>query len=513
MNVVDYLLPDVPADRTAIITEHGSHTYGEVAAATSGIARTLQAFGIKAGDRVGLLANNNLFWVASYLGIMKLGAIAVPFAPTRDRRVFEGQMALTSPAAFCIENRLLSRITDWLDPALPLIVDTHKVPASVADRQVVIFAPGDPLDSTPVDDREAIALLNFTSGSTGAPRAVMVSHRNIIANSDGIIEYLALDENERIMVVLPFYYCFGASLLHTHLRVGGIVVLNNRFAFPQAVLDHMLEADCTGIAGVPRTYQILLRNSEFPNMEFPRLKKIQQAGGKLQNVYIQELRAAHPHSDYYLMYGQTEATARLSYLPPELLDVKLGSIGKGMPGVRLEVLDEEGNPVPPGVTGEIVAYGDNVALGYWQDPEGTAAKFRNGGLHTTDLARVDEEGFIYVVDRAGDFLKPGGHRVASKLIENYLCELPEIVSAVAVSVPDELMGEAVRVFVTLKNRATITGEDVMLHCKRVMETYMVPREIIVLDTMPQNSSGKENRPLLKQGDLDVLKPRAIITNS
>ncbi|MBN2472065.1 MAG: AMP-binding protein [Anaerolineae bacterium] len=512
MNVVDYLLPDVPSDRTAIITEHGSHTYGEVVAATNGIARTLQDFGIKKGDRVGLLANNNLFWVASYLGIMKLGAIAVPFAPTRDPRFFEGQMALTTPGAFCLENRFLSRIAGWLDPALPLIVDTHKIPASAEGRQVVIFEPGEPLDSAPINDREDVALLNFTSGSTGAPRAVMVSHRNIIANSDGIIEYLALDENERIMVILPFYYCFGASLLHTHLRVGGIVVLNNRFAFPQAVLDHMQEAECTGIAGVPRTYQILLRNSEFPNMEFPHLKKIQQAGGKLQNVYIQELRAAHPHADYYLMYGQTEATARLSYLPPELLDVKLGSIGKGMPGVRLEVLDEEGNPVPPGVTGEIVAHGDNIALGYWQDPEGTAKKFVDGTLRTTDLAQIDEEGFIYVVDRAGDFLKPGGHRVASKLIENYLCELPEIVSAVAVGVPDELMGEAVRVFVTLKNRATITGDDVMLHCKRVMETYMVPREIIVLDTIPQNSSGKVNRPLLKKGDLDALKPRAIITN-
>lgn len=513
MNVVDYLLPNNPPDNPAIITEKGEHSYQEVIRATDGIAASLQALGIKKDDRVGILANNNLFWVACYLGTMKLGAIAVPFAPSRDANVFKGQIALTTPKVFCLENRYLGRIKDWLDPEMPLITEAPNPRMSAEGRQIVPFAPADPVPSTPVDDRTQVALLNFTSGSTGNPRAVMVSHRNIIANTDSIVEYLALDENERIMVILPLYYCFGASLLHTHLRARGAVVLNNRFAFPQYVLDHMIEAKCTGIAGVPRTYQILLRNSEFPNMKFPHLRKIQQAGGKLQNVYIQELRKAHPYSDYYLMYGQTEATARLSYLPPELLDTKLGSIGKGIPGVTLEVLDEDGNPVPPGVTGEIVATGDNTCLGYWQDPEATAKKIRDGKLYTTDLAQVDEEGFIFVVDRAGDFLKPGGHRVASKLIENYLCELPEVVSAVAVGVPDDIMGEAVRVFVALGHDAEIADENIMLHCKQVMETYMVPREIVVLDKIPENSSGKVNRPMLKKGDLDALKPRSIITSA
>lgn len=513
MNVVDYLLPNNPPNHPAIITEQGEHSYQEVIRATDGIAASLMAIGIKKDDRVGILANNNLFWVACYLGAMKLGAIAVPFAPQRDAAVFEGQVALTTPSVFCVENRSLGRIKDWLDPDLPLITEAPNPRLSAEGRNITPFTPGDPVPSTPVDDRTQVALLNFTSGSTGSPRAVMVSHRNIIANTDSIIEYLALDENERIMVILPFYYCFGASLLHTHLRARGTVVLNNRFAFPQYVLDHMVKAKCTGIAGVPRTYQILLRNSEFPRMAFPSLRKIQQAGGKLQNVYIQELREAHPHADYYLMYGQTEATARLSYLSPELLDSKLGSIGKGMPGVTLEVLDEDGNPVPPGVTGEIVATGDNVTMGYWQDSEATAIKIRDGKLHTTDLAQIDEDGFIFVVDRAGDFLKPGGHRVASKLIENYVCALPEVVSAVAVGVPDDIMGEAVRVFIMLGNGANIADEAIMLHCKRVMETYMVPREIIVLDKIPENSSGKVNRPLLKKGDLDTLKPRSIITST
>lgn len=508
MNLADYLLEHVSPDKTALITETGSYSYAEVIRAADGMTRLLREQGVQPGERVGLFADNSLFWIAGYLGIIKAGAVVLPFYPTLEAAQFSGLIELTGPRVFCVQEKYLRKYADGFPPGATLVVESAEIARRHEDRfTLAVHQPGDPVPSAPVDERRDLAALMFTSGSTGTPRAVMVSHRNIMANTDSIIAYLELDENERIMVVLPFYYCFGTSLLHTHFRVNGSLVINNRFAFPQIVLDQMETTSCTGIAGVPSTYQILLRNSTFPTRQFPALKKIQQAGGKLPNPFIQELRAAHPTAAYYLMYGQTEATARLSYLPPALQDEKLGSIGRGMPGVTLEVLDENGVPVPPGVTGEIVARGDNITLGYWQDPEATARSFRDGALWTGDLAQVDEDGFIYVVDRAKDFLKPSGHRVSSKQIENHIVEMPDVVEAAVVGMPDDLMGEAVKAFVVLRRGATTTVDDILAHCKRVMAPYMVPKAIIVLHALPKNSSSKVDKSALKDPEfVATLRP-------
>src|SRR4029077_6932928 len=164
---------------------------------------------------------------------------------------------------------------------------------------------------------------------------VMVSHRNIIANTESIIDYLQLQSADRVMTVLPFHYCYGRSLLHTPLRVGGSLVLDHRFMFPDKVLQRMVETECTGFAGVPSHFQILLRNSSLRTRTFPKLRFVQQAGGNLPPVFLQELREILPNAKIFVMYGQTEATARLSYLPPGFLEAKAGSIGRGMKGVRL----------------------------------------------------------------------------------------------------------------------------------------------------------------------------------
>ncbi|HWR96915.1 MAG TPA: AMP-binding protein [Candidatus Methanoperedens sp.] len=498
MNLADYLLQTGGAHDPAIIAERETVTYGALREFVDAIAATLLERGVVKGARVGIFADNSPFWVASYLGILKAGGMALPFYPTLEPSQLEGLVAATGPRAFCAEEKYLARCVKS-GAGAGVVVEgeaaLHKAPqgcAAVAPRYQGVVPAAD------VDDRKDLAALMFTSGSTGTPRAVMVSHRNIMANTESIIASLELSRDDRIMVVLPFYYCFGTSLLHTHLRVGGSIVLNNRFTFPKLVLDQMLETRCTGIAGVPSTYQLLLRNSAFPRMKFPKLRKMQQAGGKLPNVFISELRAAHPYADYFLMYGATEATARLSCLPPGCLDTKLGSIGKGIPGVDLQVLDQCGNPVQPGETGEVVARGDNITLGYWQDPEATAQSFRDGALWTGDLATVDEDSFIFVVDRAKDFIKPTGHRIACKHIEDHLVAIPDVVEAAVVGVPDDVLGEAAKAFVSLRRGATLTEAEALTHCRKAMPPYMVPRELVIMGSLPKNSSGKIDKLSLKK---------------
>jgi long-chain acyl-CoA synthetase len=200
-----------------------------------------------------------------------------------------------------------------------------------------------------------------------------------------------------------------------------------------------------------------------------------------------------------VMYGQTEATARLSYLPPEYLDDKLGSIGRGLPHTRLEVLRSDGTPVSPGSdeVGEIVASGENITLGYWGDAEETARYFRNGKLYTGDVARIDADGFIFIVERARDFIKAMGYRVAPREVEETLAEMPEIVEAAVIGVPDELWGEAIRAFVVPVRPGQLAVNDVQGFCTKRLPNYKIPRDVEFLPTLPKLGNGKVDKESLR----------------
>ena len=402
-NAAQLMLGDKAAGRVALQMLDRDYTYGELETGAQRIAHYLNAAGACKGDRVLLVSENSFFWVASYLGILRAGLVCVPLPLAIGESEFKYISSTTESHFAFLQTRFIAKGSACL-PDIKVVTDREVAafPDALPFTALMHNArPEAELASIQPDD---LAALMFTSGSTGKPRGVTVSHRNIIANTKSIVEYLELNENDRIMTVLPFHYCFGTSLLHTHLAVGGRLVVDNRFLYPEKVLDRMQAAECTGFAGVPSHYQILLRKSSLKRRQFPHLRYVQQAGGHLAPSFIQELREALPSSKIFVMYGQTEATARLSYVPPERLDDKLGSIGKAIPDVKLRVVSESGTEVSPGQIGEIVAEGDNVTQGYWRDPEESAKCFRDGKLYTGDLATTDNEGFIYVVDRAKDFI-------------------------------------------------------------------------------------------------------------
>lgn len=268
------------------------------------------------------------------------------------------------------------------------------------------------------------------------------------------------------------------------------MALCNSFTYPETALDMMENEGCTGFAGVPSSYQLLLRISTFKTRALPKLRLMQQAGGKLHNVLLEELLAAKPSAKVFVMYGQTEATARLSYLPPEDLPRKMGSIGRGIPGVELRVVGEDGLPVRPGQVGEIIARGRNISPGYLNDPASTAEKFKDGELHTGDMATVDEEGYIFVVDRKDDFIKSWGYRVSSQEIESCVLGIPEIVSAAAVGVPDLEAGESIHVFATIKPGSSVDPESIVAHCRQRLAKHMVPKVVRIIKALPMNSNGK-----------------------
>jgi long-chain acyl-CoA synthetase len=482
MNISDYLLEIGNDNDLAIITEVGQYPYSSLRSASARIIEVLKANGVAPADRVGLLSSNSLFWIASYLGILKLGAVVVPFSTLSMPVDIKANRDFAGCKVTLVQQHFYSKYKEVLEDGLPLVFDDclNSLPAK---------SWGDyPVDTSFNEYQEAA--LMFTSGTTDKPRAVRVSHHNIRANTESIIEYLSLSNQERIMVILPFYYCFGTSLLHSHLRVGGSLVIGSSFTFPEKILDMMQTYHCTGFAGVPSTYQTLIRNTSMPRRRMESLKKVQQAGGKLPAVQIKELMEILPGVQIFVMYGATEATARLSYLPPVMLNEKMSSVGKGIPGVELKVLNEASQPVKPGEVGEIFAWGENITMGYLNNQEATAEKFAGGAFRTGDLATVDEDGYIYVVDRKEDFIKSYGYRVSSQLIEACILELEDVVSSAVIGQSDPLRGEAIVAFVSLRSDSVLKREDIIAYCRQKLARYMVPKTVEILDTLPLSSQGK-----------------------
>jgi acyl-CoA synthetase (AMP-forming)/AMP-acid ligase II len=295
-------------------------------------------------------------------------------------------------------------------------------------------------------------------------------------------------------VVLPFYYCYGLSLLHTHLRVGGSVILNNNFVFLNSVFNDINKYKCTGFAGVPSHFQILLRKSDgFKNTQFPSLRYVTQAGGKLHVSFIKEFINSFPEVNFYVMYGQTEATARLSYLEPEFLKSKLGSIGKAIPGVELRVINEHGRIINAGETGEIIAKGDNIMAGYFKDDFATMNTVKDGWLYTGDIGTIDEEGYIYLTARKKEFLKISGKRVSPKEIEEVIVSHPFVVDCTIESIEDEITGEAVKaiVVITKGKEREITVENLKSYCADKLAIHKMPKYIEFSKELRLNSIGKK----------------------
>jgi len=434
------------------------------------------------GQHILLVSQNNLFFILAYLAILKSGNICIPLNPEIEQDSMDFIIKKTRAKMGFFSDYALSKLKVSID----MVAES-----GLNDLPQYQALPG---NSDNDFDGEQTAEIIFTSGSTATPKGVMLTHNNIIANTASIIQYLQLKETDRVLVVLPFFYCYGLSLLHTHLRVGGQIVLNNNFIFLGSTINNFNKYQCTGFAGVPSHFQILLRKTDlFRNSDFPHLRYVTQAGGKLHTTFIEEFVQAFPKVSFFVMYGQTEATARLSYLPPGMLSEKSGSLGKGIPGVEIKVVDPKGETVLPGETGEIIARGKNVMSGYFDDPEETAKALRNGWLHTGDLATIDEDGYIYLTAREKEIIKVGGKRVSPKEIEAVIAMLPGVIDCSVVAVEDELLGEGIKATIVVsEDNTNLSEEEIRNFCATKLSKYKIPTVIEIKKNISLSATGKKS---------------------
>ncbi len=482
MNVFDYFFDNSKSEsKEAILSGSEMISYSDLYENSLKIASEINA-AVGEGQKVLLVGHNSVFFVTVYLAILKSGNTCVPLNFNIEQDNLTHIISLTeAPLAFATK-QLLKK----LDFGSIQVLDQD-------GYQEFLNGDAEPIKIDKFDE-DRLAEIIFTSGSTGEPKGVMISHKNIRANTESIVNYLGLRPNDIMCNVLPFYYCYGLSVLHSHLRVGGTVVLNNTFMFLSTVIKDLLRFNCTGFAGVPSHFQMLLKKSDtFKSTNFPDLRYVTQAGGKLPNVFIEDFNNSFPEIDFFVMYGQTEATARLSYLHPKKLKSKLGSIGQAIPGVQLKIVDPNGKELPVGQEGELIASGENIMQGYYKDSELSHTILRNNWLYTGDIAKKDEDGDIFIVGRIKEIIKVGGNRVSPKEIEEVISSVDDVIDCKVTGIHDNVQGEAVNAAIIISDldRKEEIEQQILERCKSKLAMYKIPQFMEFTDEMNLKATGKK----------------------
>ena len=340
-----------------------------------------------------------------------------------------------------------------------------------------------------------LATIVYTSGSTGEPKGVMLTHRNMLTAASSVSQYLEVQQDEVILCVLPLAFDYGLYQMIMAFRAAATLVLERSFAYPAQILKQIAKYKVTGLPGVPTVFAVLAELKNLSDYDLSTIRYVTNTAANLPVKHIQKLREIFPLARIYSMYGLTECK-RCTYLPPSDLERKPTSVGIAIPNTELWLVDERGSKVQPGEVGELVIRGATVMKGYWEKPEATAKKLKPGPvpgemvLHTGDYCRQDADGYLYFVGRMDDVIKSRGEKVAPKEVEHVLFNVEGVREAAVIGVPDDLLGQAVKAFVVLEQGAALTEKQLQRECAAKLEAFMVPKQIVFVDSLPKTDTGK-----------------------
>ncbi|HSS11284.1 MAG TPA: AMP-binding protein [Acidimicrobiales bacterium] len=497
--------------KTAVVCGDQRMSFGEVDRAANRLANALTATGVTRGDRVATYLENSLEAVIAIFGILKAGAVVTTVNPsTRPEKL---AYMLQDEAAAALVTANTARQREAVRQALRVVglptviwvagIPQHDRPAGTRYQAWDDLLDGASDEAPPprTIDRDLASLI-YTSGTTGTPKGVMSAHRDTAFAAASICEYLDNTANDIIFCSLSLAFTYGFYQLITATRVAATLVLERNFVFPHRGLEIMARERVTGFPGVPTMFALLFGLKSLDRYDLNSLRYVTNAAAPLPLHHVKAVRAAFPQAKFFSMYGQTECK-RACYLPPEELDRRPDSVGIAIPGTEVYVADHDGHGVAPGTIGELVVRGSHLMRGYWGLPDETAKRLRPGPtpgervMYTGDLFRTDDEGFLYFVSREDDIIKSRGEKVSPNEIERTLYGLDGVRDVAVVGVPDEILGEAIKVFVVPEDAAELTEGDVRSFCARRLEDFMMPKYVEFRTSLPKSDNGKTVRKSLK----------------
>jgi acyl-CoA ligase (AMP-forming) (exosortase A-associated) len=512
----------MPENRALAYREQ-SVSYATLASLVDRAAAAMLDLGLARHDRVAVFLEKRHETVAAMFGAAAAGGVFVPVNPVlkaqqvayilRDCNV---RVLVTSAERLAV---LAESLEECEDLRAVIVVGSGAGDARVPGVSIVSWddavSPGPEARGHRVIDTDMAAIL-YTSGSTGRPKGVVLSHRNMVAGAQSVAHYLANHQGDRILSALPLSFDAGFSQLTTAFHAGASVTLIN-YLLPRDVIAAVAQGSITGLTAVPPLW-IQLAQLEWPEAARASLRYIANTGGRMPKATLDALRASLPKTLPFLMYGLTESF-RSTFLPPSELDRRPDSIGKAIPNAEVLVVREDGSPCAPEEPGELVHRGALVSMGYWNDPEKTAERFKPApgqpkglvmpeiAVWSGDTVRMDEEGFLYFVSRRDEMIKTSGYRVSPTEVEEVIYATGLVGEVAALGVPHPVLGQAIVVIATARPGGRLEAESLLAECRRQLPAFMMPSRVTVREgSLPRNPNGKIDRKLIAMEMQDLFTP-------
>lgn len=503
---------DLYPDQTAIVCGKERFTYKEYFERANRLGNALLNLGIQRKDRVAFLGYNCHCLLEAYYGVVQIGAVLMPMNIRLGSEDFLFMLNHAEAKAIIVQNDFLPLIDNIRDR-----LETVEIFVSAAPNKVDGYLDYEDVlqDASPeyyIDaemQENDVAEIFYTSGTTGKPKGVMLSHRNLFANALNFIISLELKSTDVLIHTIPLFHVNGWGTPHSITYLGGTHVIIPKFE-PELFFQLVEKEKVTISCMVPTMVTSLINASQISNFDLSSLKKMVVGGAASHPSLLEQVEEKMPGCTYIGSYGQTEATPVItnSTLKPHLLDRDPAErhlwqvkAGLPMPGLELRVVDENGNEILHNGedTGEVIVRGETVMLGYWRDPEATAAAIRDGWLHTGDVATVDSEGYVKIVDRKKDIIISGGENISSIEVETAIYDHPSVLEAAVIGYPDDQWGEIVKAFVVLKPGASpVPADELIVFCRERIARFKVPRIVEYMGALPKSGTGKIMKQVLKQ---------------
>jgi long-chain acyl-CoA synthetase len=476
MPLTDLLRRRSDRNGPALVFEGSTFLPSELTQQAANLANRLKDAGVGRGSKVLVALPNSPAFLLLLLAVSDCGAVFIPvnpgLAPNERRRVDE--------------------------IARPDVM--------IADRGSIELLPGTYLSKAgwpPYDDDDVsdLSAIIFTSGTTGAPKGVMMTEEALLANARVVAQYLGLSETDRTLVFLPLYYTYTLSQVFSTLVAGGSIVLLRNLFFPHLAFTAIAEHRVTGFGGVPTSLNILANHAAASIGSHDSLRYVLSAGGPLAPAVIERVQEAFPRAALFNNYGCTEIGPRATAIDYTSSPAKIGSIGRAIPGVRVTIVRPDLSVAGLDEAGEIVLSGPSLMKGYYRDPQTTASRMSRHGFHTGDYAHVDPEGFLHYQGRRDDIFKSAGEKVSAKEIEDVVMAHEAVVEAAVISLPDPVLGAVPVVYIVLRPGTSCTDRELQAFCARQLSKHKVPRAVHFVDELHKTASGKVQKYRLKEAHL------------